>query len=403
MKLSQTTRAGEWLKQFDEDDQGAAGALLDSVRFLRGGEVIAGVRRSIEHLLADDPLRNPITLVPVLSGEDMRDSNGLKIHEASLATVFAEFDPSQPLASDPGSEALMAQLIREMRRAAIPGLITPPPITLKVMESEHVRTLVCVTDYIGSGKQVLEYVEAWHRHTTIRSWRSFGLLRIQVVAYAATSAGKRAVEASPHVDGLKIVEIAPGLRDLGNPLLEEKLSEVCRIYAKRAKLWPALGFRDSAGLFASSFSVPNNLPAILIRRSKQWIPFFDGRSTTAALADEIGNQLPETDVGQQLRKSGQVRLAARHEDGDLEGHWQTHLVVLGLIPRARVELAVAVGLTMAGVDEIVASLEHLGLMDEAGRPTPAGLRALKRHRRKPRLISASLVPDPSAYYPRYKR
>jgi hypothetical protein len=401
MELSKTRRAAEWLKQFEVDDQAAAMALLDSVRFLQGGEVITGIRRSIEELLADRQERFPVALVPIISSEDMIREDD--IDDDAELTTFCDFNPAQPIANNPGSEALMAQLIREVRKASPPASIFSAPLTLEEMRTSKVHTLLCVTDYIGSGQQVLNYVETWYRNRTIRSWRSFKWLQIGVIAYAATSAGKRAVDASPHIDFLKVTEIAPGISELKNSYPEAKVKEVCRIYAKRGKLWPALGYRGSAGLFASSFSVPNNLPAILIKRSKRWEPFFDGRSVSTSLSDEIGSHVPGVNISQQLLDAGQVRLAARHRDGHIDRPWQTHMIMLGLLPRTEEQLALALGLHLPAVRAILVSLERLQLIDSKGRLTSAGYEALASHRRKPRRAPALLTPDPSPYYPRYMR
>ena len=399
MKLSETTRAAGWLEQFDADDRPAAIALLDGLRFVPGGEVVAGARRSIERLLSARPHRLPVALVPILSIEDMHVGEGV---DADALTVFREFDPAQSIDNEPGSEALIAQLIGQIRRGSAGASLVPPPLTLKTMEDSNVRTLMCVTDYIGSGKQVLEYLATWYRHPTIKSWRSFGWLRIEVVAHAATTSGKRAVESSPLVDLLEVNEIAPGIKELRKAPMGDKVEEVCRIYAKRARLGLPLGYRNSAGLFATSFSVPNNLPAILIRRSNHWTPFFDGRSVTAALSDEIGNQRPEVDVPRQLELDGQMRLAARYRDGGRGRPWKTHIAMLGLLPRADDELALALGADMLELQAIRRSLESLEMIDASGNLTATGYETLSSHRRKPRRISASLTPDPSPYYPRYK-
>lgn len=401
VKLSKTARAAVWLEQFEVDDRAAAVALLDAVRFVPGGEVIAGVRRSIERLISENPQLSPVVLVPVLAEEDMRRANGVEVDTAP--TVFREFDPAQPINNEPGSEALMAQLIREVRRGSAAASIVPSPLTLEAMKQANVRTLVCVTDYIGSGKQVLDYAATWNRHPTVKSWRSFGWLRIVVVAYASTPAGRNAIKASSHVDAIEVIEMAPGIDELRKADVNGNVEEVCRVYAKRGRLWPALGYRDSAGLFASSFSVPNNLPAILIRRSKRWTPFFDGRSVSASLSDEIGAQRPDVDVAQQLRAAGQVRLAARHRDAQIERRWQTHLAVLGFLPRAGAELALALGVDMPTVSEILTSLERADLIDGTGKLTPAGRTALNYHRLKRRRVSASLTSEALPYYPRYKR
>ena len=402
MKLSMTARAAEWLDQFEVDDRAGAVALLDAVRFIPGGDVVAGVRRTVERFIAENGEQLPVALVPVLSDEDLIRPVGAEVD--ARATAFIDFDPAQPLANNPGSEALIAQLIGELRRSSAAAWISPTPLTLDEMRDLRVRTLVCITDYVGSGQQVLDYVATWYRNTTIKSWCSFGWMKIVVVAYAATLAGKRALDASKLIQDVQVVEIVPGINELRRAGPEGKAEEVCRVYAKRGKVRPALGHRGSAGLYASSFSVPNNLPAILIRRSDRWMPFFDGRSVPADLADEIGEHRPDADLPGHLEEAGQLRLAARHRDGYIESRWQNFVGVLGLLPRPDEELALALGLDLRAIRNVLESLERLSLIDGSRAVTPAGRRELSAQRRKARSGASVLTPpDPSPYYPRYTR
>lgn len=399
MRLSMTGSAAEWLKQFEVDDRPGAMALLDAVRFVRGGDVVAGVRDLVERFIADSQHELPVALVPVLSDEDIDRPDGMP--PSSPATAFVDFDPAQPIANNPGSEALIAQLIGELRRATLADSILNPPLTLEKMCQSKVRTLVCVTDYIGSGRQVLDYVAAWYRNPTIKSWCSFGWLKFVVIAYAATRPGKNAVDASSHIHQVEVVEIIPGLEELRHADPPGKAEEVCRLYAKRGRVGPALGHRDSAGLFANSFSVPNNLPAILIRRSKRWTPFFDGRSVPVRLAKEIGEYRPDTDLPRHLEEAGQLRLAARQRDGHLDQRWQNFIGMLGLLPRVDEEMSLMLGLDLQTTRNLRESLERLNLVGADREVTARGRQTLAIHRWKPRSGPSRLIPNLSPYYPRY--
>jgi len=400
MRLSETVRAAEWLEQFEKEDKASAQALLNLVRFVPGADVVAGVRRMVEEFLSKELDQVPAAVVPILSIEDM---DGIP-DDGTVPdpVVFGEFDPAQRIANSPGSEALMAHLVSEIRKGSLASFLVPTPLSLSSMENARSRTLLCITDYIGSGGQVLNYVETWYRHKTIKSWRSFGWLRIVVVAYASTPAGKKAVEASPHIDELRIVEIAPGIERLRqNP--EEKLEQLCRIYASRGHLGSPLGYRDSAGLYASSFSIPNNLPAILTKGSAQWKPFFDNRSISAEAAAEIGYQRPPADLPGQLLNVGQIKLAMSISAGEIDHRWHRYLAALALLPRDEAALALDLDMDLAYLRAVVETLRHLGLVDTSNRLTVEGRRTLQVHRRRPRISSGGLLDDPSPYYPRYQK
>jgi hypothetical protein len=400
MRLSETTRATEWLAQFDEEDRASARALLDALRFVPGAEVVAGVRRVVEDFISRGSDHGPAAVVPILSIEDM---DGVP-DDGSVPNpvVFTHFDPAQPIANDPGSEALMAHLVSEIRKGSLASLLVPTPLSLGVMKDARSRTLLCITDYIGSGRQVLSYIETWYRHKSIKSWRSLGWLKIVVVAYASTTAGKIAVEASPHIDELRIVQIAPGIDRLRqNP--DEKLEQVCRLYARRGRLGRPLGYQGSAGLFASSYSIPNNLPAILIKSSKRWKPFFDNRSISAETAAEINYQRPPVDLPQQLLDVGQIKLAMRLASGEVDYRWHRYLAAMALLPKDEAALALDLDMDLPSLRAVVETLAGLGLVDASNRLTANGLRTLRAHRKQPRVSSGGLVPNPSPYYPRYKK
>lgn len=402
MKPSETSRGLVWLEQFEKDDRQAAARLVDAIRFVPGGDVIAGVRRATESFISSHAEQIPVALAPILAREDMRSHLGTHIPDQPI--VFTHFDPSQDLDSEPGSEALMAHLIREVRRATPREMLVPTPLTIEGLKNARARTLVCLTDYIGSGQQVSSYVDAWCRHPTIRSWRSYGLIKIVVIAYAATAAGRRLTEADRHVDELEVVEVVPARDHRTSAVADPKIEEVCRLYARRGGLnGPPLGHGGSAGLFASSFSVPNNLPAILIRRSSRWTPFFTGRSVTAELSEEIGEHRPDVDMSEELARVGETRLAARYRNGHVDPRWHEIVGIMALLPKGDDEIALAIGSTLREVRKIRTVLADLCLIDESGRLTSAGKQVLASHRRKARIVSAGLNSDASPYYPRLTR
>lgn len=401
MKPSSTTRGGQWLAQFDPPDAPLAAKIIDSLRFAPSGDVLAGVRRLIESLVDSGQVVHPTALLPALSIEDIEFPRGAPTPQSPV--VFADFDPSQGLSGAPGSEALMANVIREINRAA-PKLYARHPITLKKLRDRRVRNIVVVTDYIGSGQQILDYVGTWTRNSTIRSWRSGGFIKIIVVAYAVTPEGRSLVEASPAVSQLEYLEIAPTVYDWNLVLKNPDIVELCSRYAKRAGLsGDPMGYRGSGGLFVSALSVPNNLPAILIRQSPTWTPFFHGRSARSELSDELGTYTPGADYAALLRGRRQTRLAARVDEDAIPVRWRMFVVALALLPASEDQLARAMGISVSECRTLLDTLKRLGLVDGMGKVTPGGSIALAHHRRKGRVSPPVPTPTASAYYPQSLR
>lgn len=402
MKPSESTRAVAWLAQFEVDDRPVASALLDMIRFVPGGDVVAGIRRELEGLLTSQQLPGPIALVPILSVEDMTPTSSIVL--PSRPVVFVDYDPSQKHAGEPGSEAIVAHLVREVRTGSALSDVLPFPLTLANLRDQKARTVIFLTDYIGSGRQVLDYVASWQRHPSIRSWRSGHRVTFLVLAFAATSIGLEAVRKGPHVDQVRVVELIPSLGEVLAQGNCDELLELCRIYARRGKLpGHPLGHGGVGGMFASSFSVPNNLPAILIRRSPTWMPYFAGRTVPSVLSDEIGAHRPPTDFATELRLKQELRLARQIDGDNLSARWRPLVMTLALKLLTEEEVAIGLSIGVPEARQILRAIGDLELRDESGRVSVAGRGVLARARRKRRSVSAELHPSLSPYYPHVKR
>jgi hypothetical protein len=150
-------------------------------------------------------------------------------------------------------------------------------------------------------------------------------------------------------------------------------------------------------------SVPNNLPAILIHRSKRWKPFFDGRSATADLADEVGDYVPTADLSALLVASRQPRLAARIDSHGVPDRWLRLVAALGLLPASSEQLAGLMKLPVAEAQQTLDALNRLGLAEVDGRITTDGRRTLAAHRRKARTSVSVLGQGAGPYYPQTLR
>lgn len=349
-----------------------------------------------------------MAIFPILAKEDMvslRSDGTLPDHPVA----FVDYDPSQGSPAAPGSEASIANLVREIGRPFTREQVVKQragrPITIEVLRETRTRTLIFVTDYVGSGKQVLDYIDTWFRNPSIRSWRSYGLIRIYIVAYAATAKGRDRIRAASKGSELSVVEVAPTVFDPAQWQEDDRMVELCKIYAARCRLWkPPLGFGNTGGLFASALSVPNNLPAILWESSAgRWAAFFVGRTMPAEMANTIGDFMPQRDIAHELRLARARRLAARYSLGQVSPRWAPFLTVLALSPGDDDSISERTGKPLPEVREIRATLLVLGLLDLDGDLTEFGRRAIARSGFRLRVVTAGLQGQDSPYYPRLTR
>ena len=147
-----------------------------------------------------------------------------------------------------------------------------------------------VTDYTGSGEQVDRFAATFTRNARVRSWRSFRgsdllLLLTRPPAPLAWQSNRRR-----SVDDLFVHTPATSFEHAPWTVEErEAIEALCQRHTPRRQRSQALGHGASAGLFFTHTSVPNNLPFILRRHTRGWVPFLEGRTLPADLAAELGS------------------------------------------------------------------------------------------------------------------
>lgn len=401
---STTTRGQAWISNFPAEDRQTARLLLDALRFVPIGVVRRNLRLRLEALVAEGKIELPAMLVAALSIEDLRQKEWNDPHPVA----YESFSLDEPISAMPGSEGFVGNLIRELavlRRAE--GWL-PPTTTLDDLRNKRCRSIVILTDYAGSGRQLRQFAQAIVRNPTIRSWRSYGWIRIHGVSFAASQLSYDVVtRAKSPVDEMWIGEVAPSFADA--PWTDEQRSAVeaiCRLYIPKRRRDQALGFQGSGGLFATDVSVPNNIPLILRRTGTGWHPFFEGRTVPPDLAAELLDFSPVLKASKVAQRSGQLRLSANVEQGRRRLASSQLLLILAMLGRGGNSprgIAREMALPVADVESRMASLLAMGLIDEHGTVLDAGRRELQVGKRSRRKVSANLVGSADEYYPQTMR
>jgi hypothetical protein len=93
--------------------------------------------------------------------------------------------PFVPESADVGSEGIIAQLVSELCRPRNSRFLNHSgPDTIR---EKRVRHLLVVTDFIGSGKRAISYLEALWKVHSVRSWWSLNYVTLGVLAYSGTN------------------------------------------------------------------------------------------------------------------------------------------------------------------------------------------------------------------------
>ncbi|MCP3810995.1 hypothetical protein NLX62_01355 [Mycobacteriaceae bacterium Msp059] len=406
------------MTNFDDIERPAAELLLDSLQVGSPSAAYHGLKSAITALT---PLlqNNTGVLVPALSIEDIRKSaSATSDNDAALQSgrthwvAYENFDPAERISATPGSEAAIGNLIRELTRdrpGREPGPWLHPGTNIDTLRSRRCRLIVVVTDYIGSGRQIRRFSATFPRNARLRSWRSFGWIRIVVVAYAASAAGRAAAEADPSIDRVLVHRPAASFQDASWTEQErEQITELCKRNTIRKNRFEALGFDGSGGLYFTHTAVPNNLPFILRRPSTPfWKGFLDGRAVPSDLVAELGDyEAPTRNMANVVRAASQIRLGRAIDSGRLQTPTDEIVAALALIangPESPQTLTHALALPDQEAAAIVDFLLRVGLITEDLTLTIRGYNELRHARRLDRITTARLHRNPGSYYPQSLR
>ena len=392
--LSDTERGAAWLSNFPEGaDRNLALDLLNSLSIIAWSDARAALNDLVERTLAD--LNGPTWMLPVMAAEDILE----RLSEPKGFTIvpFENYSPGSGISSLPGSEAAIGNLVRAFMDR--PGVLEPQA-TLKELESARVRTVLLVTDFIGTGKQVLDYIDMLRRSGTIKSWQSFGWVKFVVVAYATSATAEQRLLDSGHVSDVQFVTTEPTLSTLPWPVAKAAQAiALCRRYPPGRG---GLGYKSHGGLFIIQESVPNTIPEMFTDDSVGWTPLLGSRRMPPDLREEVRSVHSPTVRFEQVAKDfSQVRLAEAMDRQMRYENKQVLTLIALCINRngsiARVESAL--GVNRAEAERLVAYCIKSGWLDDSLRSTALGRFELEAGKRKPRRVKPISPPESDPYYP----
>jgi len=216
MRPSETQPGQAWLSNFVGPDIPTATVLLDSLRFVSLTQLRDGLASRLKDLIERRQLPAPAVVLPERGMKDFK----LDREHQKAPVAYCDFHPGEPISATPGSEAFVGMVLRDLpgirRLEADPDWI-PPNKSLDELRDLRCRSIVLVTDYIGTGNRVLTLAAALLRNRRIRSWRSFHWVDVYVVAFAASPEAIARVHDSPQVSEAWSVEGAPTLESTSWP------------------------------------------------------------------------------------------------------------------------------------------------------------------------------------------
>ncbi|MCB2411703.1 hypothetical protein LGT39_02425 [Demequina sp. TTPB684] len=408
MRPSETQRGRLWLENFDEKERETAKLLVDGVRVAATSQMHQELNSRLDALIMSGEIETPVLLVPERGLADLPPLEDSR----SRHELFGTYSLATPYGPAPGSEGPTATLVRNIVRRYRPGravvesLATTPAShdQREALREGRYRSVVILTDYIGSGNQTREFARTIVRNSTIRSWRSSGHLSLVALAFASTAQaqGSLTKPGSP-LDRLYSVETAADFTTVGwNASQVIAVQELCTKHTPAKRSREALGYAGSRGLFATDVTVPNNLPFVLRRQGRRWHHFFSGRSIDPELLLDLDADRPRVAIPVAVKRVRHHRLARALDEKPYRPESRLLLAVLALLHSRQQRtgrIAARLGLPHAEVEAAITALTLLGLIDDGLALTEAGAAELRASKRAVRTLKP-LPPLPDVpYYP----
>jgi hypothetical protein len=398
--ISQTPHMAGWLSQFAETDQDAAISLVDEILVVSGDAFQRGIRTLLDGVVAERPsMERKIALYaerPIKSvfGKIPAFFRGSR-HGRAIGTGV------QPVQADPrdqevGSEGIVAQLITDYcRQNPEVALSHPGPNKLR---QDRVSHIVIVTDFIGSGLRIYEMLESFRYVATLRSWRSYGLLKFVVVAYSGVELGVNWVESQKLKAPVRLVVGCPTVFSSFRGAEYSRALDLCERYPPKST--KPFGFNRTGALIAFAHGCPNNAPGMLWSKANGWRPLFPGRSTTSA---SVAFSADERDrLEQRANRLLRIRSAREALSSPSGTLWLSTMMVLAAAEagaRSPLEVSAKSGLPMTEVTTIIGFAEVAHWMRATGSLTTLGRQELVRLRRRGRYKPVLPSDDNPFYYP----
>lgn len=424
---SETPRGGRWLRNFPESERTDAAVLLDSIQMFGRAVMRLELTSLISQLGADARVDTPALLIPVIGANDIDEraiaaaarKKGIDpvdlIGDPAFSdrrrrrewVAYDDFMPSDPVTWTRGSESFIGSTLRDLVGERPGGGRVGwihPDADLDDLRAQRCRTIVLCTDYSGSGEQVVNYAEMLARNPTIRSWRSFGWVQIKVASFASSVEADARFDDSRAIDDYFWCVRAESFSTAQwDDAQRARIHDLCARFGGRSgRNRRQIGYKGSAGLFATDFQAPNNLPAILRRMDVGWSPFFEGNRVPEDIASLAFGYTPERDLHRVALGLKEKRLAQAMKLAGRRSATNRLIVVLALVGAGGAtvaSIAESTGASVVSTRRELDALRGVGLVTEGLELTEAGMREVRIARRRKRVVTAGLSGSAEDYYP----
>lgn len=290
-----------------------------------------------------------------------------------------------------GSEGILAQIATQIQRSdSLHFFNHPGPNAIRRRE---IRYFVLITDFIGTGDQASNYLEAAWRNASTKSWVSGRFLKFIVICHSATAQGRAKILSHKCKPELIEFQAAPTLSTLV-PYRRTALVHLCERYGptySEANGIPSMGYGNCGALIVFAHGVPNNAPRLLYKRGRNWEPLFVGRVTSAI--QPLHREGKRASITRRLGRLSESRLARLAKAQGLPAGSDETLLVLAALkrrPRTTETVSSRTELPIVEVEAALARAREAGWISADNRLTRQAYTELE-------VLRGKLVPAPSRF------
>lgn len=403
-----------WLDQFNKDpaDRPLAELLLSKVNYMNHTDVRVALRKRITRVCKNSPssaiyverelqrTRHKKGLPPPMYREEKVPSQKPR-RRVALRVVGAAKPAVQSLKNKRqviGSEGVLAQALSSLCVQHARKLMFHP--SADEIRDNGVRKLIIVTDFIGSGDRIKRMLSSFWRVRSIRSWRSYGLAELVVVAVSGSKPGIDAVKRHPSKPTVLTCYPCPTIFDSFDPSESDQILTLCADYGSFSG--DPLGYGEVGALMAFEHSAPNNMPAIFTEQNisnvRPWSPLFINRSTEAFW---LNPPYDEKSVDLKFETLGLPTIHQSMTYRQFNNAQRAAVLITAAVSKGRrshIELIAVTDFPVKVLFQSMEMAEELGLINHRTRLTQKG-RALLDSLSPPRSETPLVYGSKTHYYP----
>ena len=399
-RLLLTQRGRAWLNEFDLKDQDIARKLVSGLTLVPSRTFELAINKKLKEVVDDS--ESPVALFAVREVDSSCSFFDQATNLVTTGRTPINSVDAVGRGADVGSEGRVASIITQFTRSQPQRTVKHP--TLDKLRERRCRTIILVDDLIGSGNRMEKFIKSIWQDRTIRSWKSFGLLRFKVIAFAATTHGRQRMNSHEKIDLLSVDRDCPTFRTLPwKQNVRNACIRICEKYSSHTcKPKFAQGYRKSVSSLVFEHGCPNNVPAIFwatAAKSKSWSPIFPYRRIKTEEQSVFPPEIAKNDPLSVLVDVGQVRLARTKLIGrsELTKEIITLLSFMAKGIRRNEAFSFATGLSNAALERRLLQFIQCGWVTHSRRITALGVAELKNARRSTNR-SPEIPPKGDCYY-----